>query len=103
MLDATAAQKDRLMHDLRVLMTDAETLLQTGAGEIGHNTSEARERMVSRMHQLRQTMQRWQDQSASQVRAARDATNHFVHDNPWKAAGLAAGAGLLLGLLITRR
>lgn len=103
MLDATAAQKDRLMRDLRVLMDDAEALLQTGAAEVGHNTSEARERMASRMHQMRETMQRWQAQSASQVRAARDATNQYVHDHPWRSVGMATGAGLLIGWLLTRR
>lgn len=103
MLDATAAQKDRLMHDLRVLMSDAETLLQTGASEVGQQTHEARERMSSRAAQLRDAMQRWQSQSASQARAARDAADHYVHDHPWRSIGLATGAGLLLGILLTRR
>ena len=33
---------------------------------------------------------------------ANDA-NEFVRDNPWQAVGIAAGIGLVLGLLISRR
>jgi len=103
MLDATASHKDRLMRDLRVLMNDAEALLQSGSIEVGQSANEAREHMASRMHELRESMQRWQSESAAQVRAARDATNHFVHENPWKSVGMATGAGLLVGWLLTRR
>jgi ElaB/YqjD/DUF883 family membrane-anchored ribosome-binding protein len=30
-------------------------------------------------------------------------TNEFVRGNPWQAVGIAAGVGLLLGLLVSRR
>ena len=35
--------------------------------------------------------------------AAGHATDEFVHENPWKSVGIAAGVGLLLGLLVSRR
>jgi ElaB/YqjD/DUF883 family membrane-anchored ribosome-binding protein len=31
------------------------------------------------------------------------ATAHYVHAHPWKAIGVAAGIGLLVGMLIGRR
>ncbi len=34
---------------------------------------------------------------------ARDVTDQYVHTNPWKAIGIAAAAGMLLGLLLGRR
>jgi ElaB/YqjD/DUF883 family membrane-anchored ribosome-binding protein len=30
-------------------------------------------------------------------------TDQYVHNNPWKAVGIAGGVGLLLGMLIGRR
>ncbi|HUG72318.1 MAG TPA: hypothetical protein VMK82_02730, partial [Steroidobacteraceae bacterium] len=27
----------------------------------------------------------------------------YVHDNPWTAVGVAAGVGVLLGVLLSRR
>jgi ElaB/YqjD/DUF883 family membrane-anchored ribosome-binding protein len=31
------------------------------------------------------------------------ATETYVRENPWQAIGVAAGAGVLIGLLLTRR
>ena len=31
------------------------------------------------------------------------ATDEFVHINPWKSIGIAAGVGMVIGLLISRR
>jgi ElaB/YqjD/DUF883 family membrane-anchored ribosome-binding protein len=35
-------------------------------------------------------------------REAADVADDYVRDNPWSAVGIAAGVGLLLGLLIRR-
>ena len=36
-------------------------------------------------------------------KAAAKATDTYVKDNPWKAVGIGAVAGVILGLLINRR
>jgi ElaB/YqjD/DUF883 family membrane-anchored ribosome-binding protein len=36
-------------------------------------------------------------------REVSDITDSYVRDNPWKTAGIAAGIGLLFGLLMSRR
>ena len=40
---------------------------------------------------------------AGQGRAAGRAADDYVHDNPWRSIGIAAGFGLVVGLLIGRR
>jgi ElaB/YqjD/DUF883 family membrane-anchored ribosome-binding protein len=40
---------------------------------------------------------------AARTREAAQKTNAYVHDNPWPSIGVAAGVGLLVGLLIGRR
>jgi ElaB/YqjD/DUF883 family membrane-anchored ribosome-binding protein len=37
------------------------------------------------------------------TRAAAKATDEYVHMHPWKAIGVAAGVGLVIGMLIGRR
>ena len=44
-----------------------------------------------------------QEVVADRAKAAARATDDFVHDNPWKAIGIAAGVGFLLGLLVNRK
>jgi ElaB/YqjD/DUF883 family membrane-anchored ribosome-binding protein len=33
---------------------------------------------------------------------AAKATDDFVHENPWRAVGIAAGVSLVVGMLISR-
>ena len=41
--------------------------------------------------------------AAATAKDAGKAADVFVHENPWKAIGIAAGIGLVFGLLISRR
>jgi ElaB/YqjD/DUF883 family membrane-anchored ribosome-binding protein len=43
-----------------------------------------------------------QDVVATRYRQAREGTDDFVHDNPWKSIALAAVGGLIVGLLAAR-
>jgi ElaB/YqjD/DUF883 family membrane-anchored ribosome-binding protein len=44
-----------------------------------------------------------QDSLVEKSKAAAKVTDEYVHDNPWKAIGVSAGIGLVIGLLIGRR
>ncbi len=37
------------------------------------------------------------------TRHAAEATDHYVHANPWQSVGIGAAAGMLVGFLIARR
>ena len=37
------------------------------------------------------------------TKQAARSTDEYVHEHPWKAVGVAAGIGLIIGLLIGRR
>jgi ElaB/YqjD/DUF883 family membrane-anchored ribosome-binding protein len=55
---------------------------------------------------LRDAKERLVDAEAALIdrtKAAARATDDFVHDEPWKAVGVAAALGLALGVLIGRR
>jgi ElaB/YqjD/DUF883 family membrane-anchored ribosome-binding protein len=48
----------------------------------------------------------WSDFKADatdRCRAMASSTNEYVQDRPWQAIGIAAGLGLILGLLCSRR
>ena len=95
--------KDRLLNDLRVVVADAEALLQAGAGELGTATHDTREQLIARLQDARTRMAQMQERLLARSKSAGRAADHYVHENPWKAIGAAAGAGLLFGLLLARR
>ena len=59
--------------------------------------------MQTRIDQAKASLLQMQDASLAKAKAAGHAADEYVHDNPWKAIGAAAGAGLIAGLLIGRR
>jgi ElaB/YqjD/DUF883 family membrane-anchored ribosome-binding protein len=103
MSDLSSAQRDKLMADLRVVIADAEEVLRVTAGQAGEGVSEARGRMLASMEAAKNNLAHLQEAAVAKAKAAGHAADVYVHDNPWKAIGAAAGIGLLAGLLISRR
>lgn len=103
MNDITSTQKDRLMSDLRLVITDAEELLRMTASEAGEGAADIRSRVQAKMNQAKTDLVNLQAVAVAKAKAAGHATDEFVHENPWKSIGVAAGLGLVVGLLIGRR
>lgn len=103
MSELTSVQKDKLMSDLRVVIADAEELLRMTADEAGEGAADVRSRVQARMNQAKADLLRLQEAAVAKAKAAGHAADEFVHENPWKSMGIAAGVGLLMGLLISRR
>ncbi len=103
MNDITATQKDKLMSDLRLVITDAEELLRMTAGEASEGAADIRSRVQAKMNQAKADLINLQAVAVAKAKAAGHATDEFVHENPWKSIGVAAGIGLVVGLLIGRR
>jgi len=103
MFHTKTADKDRLMSDLRTVIADAEELLRMTADQVGDHAEGVRSRVKARLHQATAELQHLQDAAVAQVKAAGHATDEFVHENPWQSVGIAAGIGLVVGLLISRR
>lgn len=49
------------------------------------------------------TIQELQTAMVEKTKMAARNTDQYVHDNPWQVVGIAAGVGLLIGLLMHRR
>ena len=103
MTELTVAHKDKLMADLRVVIADAEEILRVTADQAGEGITEVRGRMQARLAQARADLAHLQEVAVAKARAAGHAADEYVHENPWRAIGVAVGFGLLVGLLISRR
>ena len=91
------------MADLRLVVADAEELLRTTAGQAGEGAAELRAKVQASLARARDSLAQAQDAAIAKARAAGRAADDYVHENPWRSIGVAAGFGLLVGLLIGRR
>ena len=95
--------KEKLVSDLKVVVADAEELLRATASQAGEKVAAARERIQASLASAKIKLTDAERALLEKTKEAAKATDEFVHEHPWKAVGIAAGAGLLLGILISRR
>ncbi len=99
----TAAHKEKLVSDLKVVIADTEELLRATTDVAGEKVGELRERLGVRLRDAKERVIDLEHAMIDKTKAAARATDDFVHDQPWKAVGVAAALGLALGVLIGRR
>ena len=97
------SSSDRLLSDLHHVVAEAESLLRATADQTGEGASELRARVQATLDRAKHSLGESQDAAVEKGKAAGRATDAYVHENPWQSIGLAAGVGLLLGMLISRR
>jgi ElaB/YqjD/DUF883 family membrane-anchored ribosome-binding protein len=83
---------DNMMKDLKAVIADAEELLRATADQAGPKIEEVRARAEESLRAAREHLKGAGAELDSQVRA-----------NPWAAVGIAAGVGLVLGVLLSRK
>ncbi len=98
-----AQATQQLVTDLKVLAADAEELVKATAAQTGDRIAEVRGKIQQSVAELKPRLAQAQSVLTENARAAASSADTMVRDNPWGAIGVAAGVGLLLGLLIGRR
>lgn len=99
----TVASKERLVADLRQVVTDAEELLSATAHQTEGKVVALRERISDNLREARYKLVDAEEALKAKTREVARATDDYVHENPWRSIGIAAGVGLVVGLLIGRR
>jgi ElaB/YqjD/DUF883 family membrane-anchored ribosome-binding protein len=95
--------KQKLVADLKVVVADAEELLRATASQAGEKVSVARERIQASLATAKVKLTEAEQVLLDKSKLAAKAADEYVRDNPWQAVGIAAVAGLVLGVLISRR
>ncbi len=90
---------EKLMADLRIVIGDAEELLKATAGQAGAKVDEARARAQESLRAARERL----EQAGAAAGVSVHEIDAQVRANPWAAVGIAAGVGLVIGVLLSRR
>jgi ElaB/YqjD/DUF883 family membrane-anchored ribosome-binding protein len=96
-------QKEQLVKDLRAVVNDAQQLIESGVDSCNAQASEARQRLEAALDEVRHQLGQVQPVAKRTIERVQSASDHYVHEHPWKAMGVAVGLGMLFGLLVGRR
>ena len=99
----TDSARDKLVDEFSSVLSEAETLLDKAAKETGDKARDLRAQVEARLLSAKLKLQELEGEAVDRAKAAARATDDYVNDNPWRAVGIAAGVGLLLGIIIGRR
>jgi ElaB/YqjD/DUF883 family membrane-anchored ribosome-binding protein len=94
---------DRLIEDLQAVIRDAESLLRATAAQGGEKIQEVRARAEESVRHAKERLAGLEREALRRAEAMAGEANEFVRTKPWQAVGIAAGIGLVLGLLVSRR
>jgi ElaB/YqjD/DUF883 family membrane-anchored ribosome-binding protein len=78
-------------------------LLKATANQTGDRIAAARARMEESLAASKKQLAELEQNMVVKAKAAAQATDQLVHENPWQSAGIAAAVGFLLGMLMNRR
>jgi ElaB/YqjD/DUF883 family membrane-anchored ribosome-binding protein len=94
---------EQLIADFKTVVADAEALLKATANHGGEELAEVRAKAEESIKAVKARIADEQAALLVRTKEAAVATDVYVHANPWTAIGVAAGVGLVVGLLSNRQ
>jgi ElaB/YqjD/DUF883 family membrane-anchored ribosome-binding protein len=92
-----------LREDLATLKSDLEALLSNASTLSERELSDAYARMMGKFSSLRFAAKGMVSQAGRQFNQGVDMTSDYVKDRPLQSVAIAAGFGLVLGMVLGRR
>jgi ElaB/YqjD/DUF883 family membrane-anchored ribosome-binding protein len=89
--------------DMQTLVKDAQSLLTAAASLTGVKADELRERGMRLLDAALGKGGEYKDQAVVKSKELARTADVYVKDNPWRTVAVAAGVGLLAGVLLGRK
>ena len=95
--------KAELVAEFKTVIADAEALIKATANQGVERIDQLRSQAEASLASAKDKIEDLHEDLVEKGREAVKATDDYVQENPWKAVGIAAGIGLVIGLLVSRR
>lgn len=98
--DTTAQTPEALLHDLQTLVAEAEKMVSSSVSE---HTDDAVASLRTRFEAAQARFGHLYDGARKRIVAGARCTDESIRANPYQSIAIAAGVGLLLGVLLGRQ
>ncbi len=85
------------------VLEQADDLLKQAASATDETAKQLQDQAKKKLAKARETLEELYTKTSYQGKEIAGDINACVHENPWRAVGIAAAAGLLLGLLMAKK
>jgi ElaB/YqjD/DUF883 family membrane-anchored ribosome-binding protein len=101
------ATKEKLFQEFNAVVAETEQLIKTAAGVGSDKAAALKASLGNEFSAATERMARIRDDAIVQAKGVAKTTDAYVQGNPWRSVGIVAAvavaAGLIAGLLISRR
>ncbi|HEX5125979.1 MAG TPA: hypothetical protein VFW00_04495 [Rhodocyclaceae bacterium] len=96
-------KQDKTLTEAEAMIADAEMFLNEMSDEIGKESEAVLAQVKARLKVARRKLADLEKTAIEKTKVVAEATDEYVHDNPWASIGIAAAAGMVIGMLIARK
>ena len=100
---ASGAAREKLMDGLKTAIGEAENYLSDAGEQASGTASEVRARFEDTLRTARSDLRKLEDSVIARSHEIAQSADVYVRDNPWRAVGLGAAVGVLVGIWASRR
>lgn len=100
---AVADMRGQVVQDLKGLVADTESLLKEVLNARGDEFTAVRARIDDRLGEASVRLDKARAAASRRMGEAAECTHEYVVHNPWKALGVAAAVGLIIGTMLRSR
>ena len=90
-------------NDVKTLVKDAQALFTAATALTGEKAEELRGRGMKVLDSALAKAQEAQTSAVEATKQMASSTDAYVKENPWRSIAVAAGVGLLLGVVLGRK
>jgi len=92
-----------IARDIQNVVSDAQELLKTVQSEGQSKLTDVKAKVQEQLDTAKQMLGQLQTKVTDGAKVAADSTDAYVRSNPWRAVGISAAVGALIGFLAARR
>ncbi len=89
--------------DFKAVVADVEALIAATANQSDEKLVELRAKAEESIRVAKAMIADLQSAMLVESKQAADAVDVYVHESPWQSVGIAAGVGLIVGLMLSHR
>ena len=97
------AQPNPVGRDVQNVVSEAQELLKTVKDEGASKLDDVKTKLSAQYDVAREKFGEIQTTVQEGAKVAMTTTDEYVRSNPWRAVGIAAAAGAIIGFLASRR
>jgi len=102
-MSETAITKEKLVCDVKEVITDAEALLRATADDLSGKAKEARAKLTEKVGVAKERLTQLEGVVREKAVEGAKETDRMIREHPYESLGVAFGLGLLIGILVNRK